>query len=113
MKKFTAKDVGDMIDFHSMPHGDHPYTWSSGATCNDAFCEAAMESIAESLSMDGTEVDDSREIYHVQMNINETRGWEKTYWSRQLGATFDVAMRALADARKSHPGVAYRIHADE
>ncbi len=61
MKKFTAKDVFEQIDLTGMPHGGK---WAFNATSGFGWYEEGdgkagiplLESIAESLSMDGTEV---------------------------------------------------------
>ncbi len=56
MKKFTAKDVGEQIDFSDGPHGNVPISWQYERACACDRCVSALSTIAESLSMDGTEV---------------------------------------------------------
>ncbi len=64
MKKFTAKDVFEQIDFKGRPHGgpwhyDSPFRfYEEKCDCDDHKTAIPfLESIAESLSMDGTSVE--------------------------------------------------------
>ncbi len=115
MKKFTAKDVFEQIDLTTFPHGG---LWAFNATSGfewykDGYGKSGMElleSIAESLSMDGTEVKDDKRIFVVE-EFREPN-WRPTFWTYEgRPTTLDGANKAIAEARKHYaePTFKYRI----
>lgn len=124
MRKITAEQLVSMVDFDSGSHGingpmnhfDELKGWY-GKDCN--VCNVQLNQIAESLSLDGTDVDGSEKIYHVQwMHKGE---WNNTFWhpdwvklerSKSYRMSFDEASASLALACEYFPSIKFRIHAD-
>lgn len=122
--KYTAKDVVNMIDFSGQKTGPMNHQREDGGWYGEGCfeCMPQLNQIAESLSLDGTDVDGNEKIYHVQWSCDGE--WKETYWNvnsrrkpagdMRLRMSFDDAVKSLGIALDYHPTLKekFRIHAD-
>ena len=130
MRKFTAEDVFNEIDLSQKPHGKQMWTFASGPfssycgpgryfTVHDG--EKFLTEIAESLSLDGTVVNEPKR-YRVQWRQGDT--WRDSSWNsnwltnsetfkKGSRITYSSAVEGLRLARLHCPYHSFRIKEDE
>ncbi len=77
-----------------------------------------LDLMDESLSLDDTEVNDQRRVFHVQMQTDDG-SWRPTNWGNpeqdetmSWHGTWKQACDGLAAAMKSYPSLFFRVHDD-